>query len=80
MQTAKARFSEVLRLAHTEGPQIVTKQGKEDVIILPVEQYRKLTARSRRSTSLVEFFARSPLAEAGLDLERERDLGREIDL
>ncbi len=80
VQTAKARFSEVLRLVRSEGPQIVTRQGKEDVVILPVEQYRKLTRRARQSTSLVQFFAQSPLAGIGLNLERERDYGREIEL
>lgn len=80
VQTAKARFSEVLRRARAEGPQIVTKQGKEDVVILPMEQYRKLTRRSQRSTSLVQFFAQSPLAGIDLNLERERDYGREIEL
>lgn len=80
VQTAKARFSEVLRRARAEGPQIVTKQGKEDVVILPMEQYRKLTKRSQRSTSLVQFFAQSPLAGIDLNLERERDHGREIEL
>lgn len=80
VQSAKARFSEVLRRARAEGPQIVTKQGKEDVVILPVEQYRKLTRRSRQPTSLVQFFAQSPLAGIDLKLERERDQGRDIEL
>ena len=80
VQSAKARFSEVLRRARTEGPQIVTKQGKEDVVILPVEQYRKLTRRSRQPTSLVQFFAQSPLAGIDLKLERESDYGRDIEL
>jgi antitoxin Phd len=80
VQTAKARFSELLRRARAEGPQIVTKQGNEDVVVLPVEQYRKLTKRARRSTSLVQFFALSPLAGIDLNLERDRDHGRDIEL
>jgi prevent-host-death family protein len=80
VQSAKARFSEVLRRARAEGPQIVTKQGKEDVVILPVEQYRKLTRRSRQPASLVQFFAQSPLAGLDLQLERASDYGRDIEL
>lgn len=80
VQTAKARFSELLRRAHAEGPQIVTRQGKEEVVILPVEQYRKLTRRGRAPEGLAAFFAHSPLAGAKLDLERQRDYGREIEL
>ena len=80
VQTAKARFSELLRRAREEGPQIVTKQGKDDVVVLPIEQYRKLTKRSRQPSSLVQFFAQSPLAGIDLNLERDRDYGRDIEL
>lgn len=80
VQTAKAQFSELLRRARAEGAQIVTKQGKDDVVVLPIEQYRKLTRRSRQPASLVQFFALSPLADAGLNLERDRDYGRGIEL
>jgi antitoxin Phd len=80
LQTAKACFSELVRRARAEGPQIVTKQGKDDVVVLPVEEYRKLTRRSRQPTTLAEFFAQSPLAGVGLNLERERDYGRDVEL
>lgn len=80
LQTAKARFSELVRLARAEGPQIVTKQGKEDVVVLPVEQFRKLTRRPQQQTTLSQFFAQSPLAGVELNLERERDYGRDVEL
>jgi prevent-host-death family protein len=80
LQTAKACFSELVRRARAEGPQVVTKQGKDDVVVLPVEEYRRLTRRSRQRTSLAQFFAQSPLAGVELKLERERDFGREIEL
>ena len=80
LQTAKARFSEVFRRARTEGPQWVTRQDKEAVVILPAEEFEKLQARARQPESLVDFFANSPLAKVNLDLEREPDYGREIDL
>lgn len=80
LQAAKAQLSEVIRRARTDGPQVITKQGKEEVVVLPVEQYKKLTEPSRQPKSLVQFFAESPLVGAELDLEREPDFGREIDL
>jgi antitoxin Phd len=80
VQTAKAQFSELLRRARAEGAQIVTKQGKDDVVILPIEQYRRLTQRSRQPASLFQFFAQSPLADVDLNFERDRDYGRGIDL
>jgi len=80
VQTAKAQFSELLRRAREEGVQIVTKQGKDGVAVMPIEQYRKLTRRSRQPASLVQFFARSPLADIDLNLDRDRDYGRGIEL
>jgi antitoxin Phd len=72
LQTAKARFSEVFRLARTEGPQLITRQGRESVVVLPVEQFDELLSRSRQPKSLVQFLRESPLAGVKLDLERER--------
>ena len=80
LQTAKARFSELFRRARTEGPQVVTRQGKEQVVVLPAEQFARLTERVRQPKSLVKFFAESPLASVELDLTRDVDSGREIRL
>lgn len=80
LQTAKAQFSELFRRARTEGAQYVTRQGKEAVVVLPAEEFERLTARERQPRSLVQFFAQSPLAEAGLDLERKPDYGRKVEL
>ena len=80
MQTAKARFSEVFRLARTEGPQLITRQGKDGVVMMPVEQFDRLAIRSRQPKSLVQFFRESPLVGVELDLERDKDTGRDIDL
>lgn len=79
LQTAKARFSEVFRLAHTEGPQLVTRQGKEGVVIVPIEQFDELVVRSQQPKSLVQFFRQSPLAGLKLD-RRDKDTGRDIEL
>jgi len=80
VQTAKARFSEVFRLALTEGPQRITRQGKEGVVMISDEQYEKLVGKSRQAKSLVQFFRDSPLVGVDLDLERDQDTGRDIEL
>jgi prevent-host-death family protein len=80
LQAAKAKFSEVFRRARAEGPQIVTRGGTDAVVVIPVEQYELLLARSSQPKSLVEFFKRSPLAGLDLHIERDRDVGRHIDL
>jgi prevent-host-death family protein len=80
LQTAKARFSELFRRARTEGPQLVTRRGKEHVVVLPAEQFAQLTKRVPQPKSLVRFFAESPLSGAKFDLSRDVDSGREIKL
>ena len=77
LQDAKNRFSEVVQKALKAGPQIVTLRGRETAVILSVEDYHRL---ARPKMDLVEFLGSSPLADVELDLERDRDTGREIDL
>jgi prevent-host-death family protein len=69
LQAAKARFSEVFQKARVEGPQTVTRQGKEAVVIIRVEEFERLIARSKQPESLSQFFAQSPLAKANLNLD-----------
>jgi prevent-host-death family protein len=80
LQEAKARFSEVVRRAQSSGPQVITKQGRDEVVVVPVEEFRKLTARLKQPQSIVEFFAKSPLADVELDLSRPREAGRRVEL
>lgn len=80
LQTAKAQFSEVFRRARAEGPQRITRQGKEAVVMISGEQYDKLVVRSHQPKSLVQFFRESPLVGVELDLERDKDSGRDIEL
>jgi len=80
IQTAKARFSEVFRRARTDGPQRITRQGKEGVVMISDEQYEQLMVKSRQPKSIVQFFRESPLAGLDLDLERDQDTGRDVEL
>jgi len=78
LEDAKARFSEVVRLAGTDGPQLVTIRGKEAAVILTPEEYERLLPKPRDHQPLVRF-----LQGLGLDrieIEREKDTGREIAL
>jgi antitoxin Phd len=80
LHAAKAKFSEVFRLARTEGPQRITRQGKEGVVMISDEQYRRLMVKSHQPKSLVRFFRESPLAGVMLDWERDKDAGRDPEL
>ena len=80
VQTAKARFSELFRLARTQGPQLIMRQKKEAVVMLPAEQFDLLVARAHQPKSLVQFFRDSPLVGLDLEFERSSDTGRDIEL
>ena len=76
LQEAKNKFSQVVEEALTKGPQIVTRHGDEEVVILSIEDYRKM---NKPKSGLISFLRSSPLAGSGLDLNRSRDLGRKVD-
>jgi prevent-host-death family protein len=74
---AKARFSEVIDKARTAGPQTITKHGQSAVVVVSAEEWERKT---RRKGNLATFFADSPMRGADLDLSRQPDGPREIDL
>ena len=74
---AKARFSEVIDRALAHGPQTITRKGKEAVVVVSVEEWRR---KNRRKGNLAEFFAASPLRGSGLKIKRTKDGPREIGL
>jgi len=80
LQEAKANFSKLFRLARECGPQRVTRHGREAVVVIPAEEYERLSSFSTPRGSLAQFFANSPLAGSGIQLDRPRDFGRDIDL
>jgi prevent-host-death family protein len=49
LQEAKARFSEFLNDALTKGPQVVTRRGVEEAVLVPIEEWRKMQGASRPS-------------------------------
>ncbi len=68
LQEAKSRFSELVERTLREGAQIVTRRGKKVVVLLPYEEYRRLTAPQR---NLVQFLLELLLVGAELEIERE---------
>ena len=76
LQAAKQRFSELVERAQREGPQVVTKHGREAVVVVSVEEYRRLKGPGH---DLVEFLRSAPDFDL-LDLHRASDRGREPNL
>lgn len=77
LQDAKNKFSNLVLQAQEKGPQVVTKHGKETVIVLSIEEYKKLT---KPQTSLAQFFQDSPLAQEDISFERSKEKPRDIEL
>lgn len=62
LEDAKARFSEVVRLARERGPQRVTVRGQDAVVVLSAADYAHLAPAAAKPT-LFALFADSPFAE-----------------
>ena len=77
LQDAKNKFSNLVEKAQSKGPQVVTKHGREAVVVLSIKEYKKLIKPKK---NLVKFFQSSPLANVELDLTRTKELPRDIKL
>jgi prevent-host-death family protein len=75
VQDAKQRFSELIRSAQVDGPQVVTRHGQEIAVVIDISEYRQLTGQ------LIDFkdFLRSGPDFDDLELDRRADLPRSID-
>lgn len=66
---AKAKLSELLDKAKSEGPQKITKHGRTTAVVVAAEDWERKAARKG---NLAEFLASSPLRGSGLKLKRLR--------
>jgi prevent-host-death family protein len=74
---AKAKFSEVLQRAMSEGPQTITRKGRTAAVVVGAEEWHRKT---KRVGNLAEFFASSPLRGSGLKISRNKERPRKIRL
>ncbi|HWD59026.1 MAG TPA: type II toxin-antitoxin system Phd/YefM family antitoxin [Stellaceae bacterium] len=74
---AKAKLSEVVNRAMSEGPQLITRHGRKAVVVVSAEEWERKT---KRVGTLVEFLNKSPLRGSGLKIERAKDGFRPVDL
>lgn len=76
LQQAKSRFSEMVRRTLEEGPQVVTRHGREVVVMVSGEEYRRLTGEK---PDFKEFLMGAP--DVGeLEIYRDESMPREVDL
>ena len=76
LQEAKQRFSELVRRALEEGPQVVTRRGEEVVVIVGAEEFDRL---SRTEEDFKDFLLCAPDLDA-LEIRRDWSTSREVEL
>jgi prevent-host-death family protein len=78
LQNAKARFSELVRRVRSEGPQHVTVHGRDEVVVISAEEFRRLNG-GETGQALVEALGSSPHRDIDLEPGRAampvRDVG-----
>ena len=76
LQEAKQKFSQVVQRALDEGPQVVTRHGESVVVVVSIEEYRRLTGGR---SDFADFLRSAPDFDQ-LDLERRPDRPRDVEL
>jgi len=76
LQKAKAEFSRLIDRSIKDGPQVVTRHGEPTAVVLSVAEYERL---KKRKPDFKEFLRSAPALHE-LDLTRNKDIGRKIDL
>jgi len=62
LQDAKARFSELVRRVRSEGPQRVTVHGRDEVVVISAEEFRRLKG-DLTGDALIAALQASPLRD-----------------
>jgi prevent-host-death family protein len=79
LQDAKTRFSELVRRAASDGPQHVTVHGREAVVLVSAEEFRRLKG-DQTGRALVSALAASPHRAVSLEPRRARLPVRDVKL
>src|SRR6266436_71769 len=79
LQDAKARFSELVRRVRSEGPQHVTVHGRDEVVVIAAEEFRRLKG-DRTGEALIAAMQASPHRDIDIEPRRSRLPVREINL
>lgn len=79
LQDAKARFSELVRRVHSEGPQHVTVHGRDEVVVVAATEYRKLKG-TQTGADLIAALQASPDRDIDLAPPRAKMPVRDVEL
>lgn len=77
LQDAKSKFSQLVDNAMRHEPQIVTKHGNNAVVVISFEDYLKFI---KPKDNLISFLRGSPLMGLDLEITRNKETPRDIEL
>lgn len=69
LQDAKARFSELVRRAHSDGPQRVTLHGRDAVVVVDADEFDRMQG-ARTGEMLIDALQSSPYRDIEIEPAR----------
>jgi len=77
----KAKASEVVACAQTDGVQEITRNGKRVALLVSPEDWHKRNSEPlQNARTMSEFFKSSPLVNSGIKLRRSKSKARKVEL
>lgn len=70
IEDSETDLAEIIQAAEQNGPQKIIRDNQEIAVILSISDFRKMDTSK---LSLVDFFRHSPLADAEIDLNHDRN-------
>jgi prevent-host-death family protein len=79
LEDAKARLSEVVRLAQEQNPQRITVRGKDAVVVISAEEFAKLLPLLEQP-NLHTLLSQSPLSRLNFEQSSTKAAIRDVEL
>jgi prevent-host-death family protein len=79
LKDAKARFSELMRRVRSDGPQHVTVHGRDEVVVVSIEEFRRLRGEPT-GAALIAAMQASPAKDMDVEPARAKMPVRKVSL
>lgn len=76
---AKAQFSEVVHCAESDGPQLITRSGRDVAVVVSLAEWNKIKEAAKPKEGLGTFLMNSPLRGSGIKFERMSGKARAVE-
>jgi prevent-host-death family protein len=77
LQEAENQFGRLVEDALAQGPQYVTRAGIETVVVISVREYEEIISEK---AGFREFLLNCPRLDEELEITRQKDFSRDIEL